>query len=351
MMSDSAGLVSVVVPCFNESAVLRQTHGRLSAVAGELVEIEVEILYVDDGSTDGTAELLAALAEGDRRVRILTLSRNFGHQAALTAGLDHARGAAVITIDADLQDPPELIPELIRVWRGGHDVVLGRRLERRGETRLRLLVTDLFYRMLSALAERPVPRNVADFRLLDRRVLDELCRLRERDRYLRGLVAWLGFRVGEVTYVRDGRAAGRSKYGIAKLVRLAVSGFVSCCLERTTWLWLPVLPLALVSLGVGMVLLLGGLSRTDAEIASSLWGLVLLMLAALVVLGTASLILLVRLYDQSRGRPLYVLRDPSRTRTNPPSFARSGSSTTEPDTVWSHMGEPSTNHSGGALSR
>ena len=348
-MSDSAELISVVVPCFNEVAVLRQTHGRLSAVAAELAGCEIEFLYVDDGSSDGTAELLTELAEGDRRVRVLTLSRNFGHQAALTAGLDHARGAAVITIDADLQDPPEMIPEMVRVWREGHDVVLGRRLERRGETWWRLAVTDLFYRLLSALAERPVPRNVADFRLLDRRVVDELCQLRERDRYLRGLVEWLGFRVGEVTYVRDGRAAGRSKFGVGKLVRLAVSGFVSCCLDRAAWLWLPVLPLALVSLGVGVGLMFGGLTRTDGALLAPLWGLVLLLLAALAVIGSSSLILLVRLYDQSRGRPLYVLREPSWNRAVSSSFARSGPSTREPIAI--HNGEPTANHSGSAVPR
>ena len=320
-MSELVELVSVVIRCFNEIAVLRQTHERLHSVAGGLTGCEVEFLYVDDGSTDGTAELLAELADGDRRVRVLTLSRNFGHQAALTAGLDHARGAAVVTIDADLQDPPEVIPEMVQRWRDGDEVVLGRRLSRRGETWLRLAVTGLFYRLLSGLSEQPVPRNVADFRLLDRRVVEELCQLRERDRYLRGLVAWLGFRVGEVTYVRDARAAGRSKYSVAKLVGLAASGFVSCCLARTMWLWLPMLPLALLSLGAGACLIFAPITRVSYALLASAFlapvlGLALLLLAVSAVAGAASLMLLARLYDQARGRPLYVLRNPSPSRSD-----------------------------------
>src|SRR6185437_6364398 len=176
---------------------------------------------VDDGSTDGTWEQLATIAAGHPHVRAFRLSRNFGHQAALSAGLDHARGDAVVLMAGDLQDPPELIPELVARWQEGYDVVYAVREHRAGESRLRLLAIGAYYRLMRRMAATDIPADTGDFRLLSRRAVDSLARMPERARYLRGMTSWIGFRQIGVTYRRDARFAGTSKYPLTKLLRLA----------------------------------------------------------------------------------------------------------------------------------
>lgn len=219
-------LLSVVVPCFNEAPVLPATHARLTAAVASL-GMPWEILYIDDGSHDRTAELLMAFAAADERIKVISLSRNFGHQLAVTAGLNHAAGAAVVLIDADLQDPPEVIATMVEHWRAGYDVAYGLRTQRAGESRFKRWTARLFYRLMNRLSDVPIPLDVGDFRLLSRRAVDAFNAMPECDRFIRGMVAWVGFRQVAVPYARDKRHAGVSKYPLRRMLRFAWDGIVS----------------------------------------------------------------------------------------------------------------------------
>jgi glycosyltransferase involved in cell wall biosynthesis len=212
------------VPMLDEVGSVVALHERLcSALAG----LPLELVFVDDGSTDGTFEALQTIAARDNRVRVIRLSRNFGHQPALTAGLEHTRGDAVVMIDADLQDPPEVIPDLVQAWRAGGDVVIARRLRRDGETWFKLVTARLFYRTMSAMSHIPLEPDAGDFRLLDRAALDALLAMPERTRFLRGMTTWIGFDQVVVPYERHERHAGRTKYPLRRMVRFAVDGITS----------------------------------------------------------------------------------------------------------------------------
>lgn len=219
-------LLSVVVPCFNEEAVLPSTHQRLRT-AVDSIGMPWELLYVDDGSGDGTREILMRLADSDSRVKVISLSRNFGHQVAVTAGLEHAAGTAVAVIDADLQDPPEVIATMVARWREGYDVAYGLRTERTGESAFKLWTARTFYKLIGRLSDVPIPLDVGDFRLLSRRAVDAFKSMPECDRFIRGMVAWVGFRQVAVPYVREPRHAGTSKYPLSKMLRFAWDGIVS----------------------------------------------------------------------------------------------------------------------------
>jgi glycosyltransferase involved in cell wall biosynthesis len=199
------GLLSVVAPLFNEEQTVAEFHRRVTEA---LSEIPFELILVDDGSSDATASVLAGLAADDKRTRVISLSRNFGHQAAITAGLDHARGDAAVTMDGDLQDPPELIPEMLGRWRAGADVVSGVREWRSGETRVKLATARWFYRLFGRIAQIDLQPEAGDFRLLDRSALEALLGMRERNRFLRGMSVWVGFDQDSVPYTRDARHAG-----------------------------------------------------------------------------------------------------------------------------------------------
>src|SRR2546421_3452078 len=199
-------LLSVVIPCMNEEEVLRETNQRLTAVL-EHAPVNFELIYVDDGSTDSTANILRQLQAADDRIRVIRLSRNFGHQIAITAGLEHAVGNAVVIIDADLQDPPEIIFEFLSKWLDGYDVVYGVRTDRDGESAFKLWTARLFYRLIGHLSDTNIPVDTGDFRLMDRRVVDALMTMPERDRFVRGMVSWLGFSQIPVPYHRASRAA------------------------------------------------------------------------------------------------------------------------------------------------
>ena len=222
----SAKSVSVVIPCFNEEGNLRETHRRVSEAVSQ-AGIQYEIVYVDDGSYDTTPELLRELQAKDEHVRVVYFSRNFGHQFAVTAGLAHASGGAVIILDADLQDPPELMVEMIRLWEAGYEVVYGVRTDREGETRFKLLTARLFYRLIRWLSETDIPLDTGDFRLLDRKVVDVIAAMPERDRFLRGMVSWAGYRQIGIPYRRAPRFSGETKYPVGKMVRFAFDGIVS----------------------------------------------------------------------------------------------------------------------------
>lgn len=220
-------LVSLVVPCFNEEEVIEETHRRLVALAESESTYAFEFLFVDDGSRDNTPQLLHRIVAADPRAQALFFSRNFGHQLAVTAGIDEARGDAVVLLDADLQDPPEVVAEMLAKWRDGWQVVYGVRAEREGESHFKLLTAHLFYRVLNYLSDTPIPLDTGDFRLMDRRVVEVLRNMPERDRFVRGMVSWVGFRQLALPYRRVARFAGTSKYPLRKMIRFATNGILS----------------------------------------------------------------------------------------------------------------------------
>lgn len=218
--------VSVIVPCYNERDGLQACHDRLTAVL-RAISASYEIVYVDDGSTDGTDGILDMLESADRHVVALRLSRNFGHQIAVTAGLEAVRGRVTVIIDADLQDPPELIPEMLDLWNQGYQVVYGVRDSREGETRFKLWTARLFYRLINHLSEVTIPLDTGDFRLLDQCVVEAFRQMPERQRLLRGMSSWIGYSQIGIHYNRSGRHAGETKYPLNKMISLAVDGIVS----------------------------------------------------------------------------------------------------------------------------
>lgn len=307
------GLLSIVVPCHNEEAVVAATHDRLVAAAAG-TGMEFEIVYVDDGSRDTTLARLEAIATRDSRAVVVELSRNFGQQAAMSAGLAQARGAAVVLIDADLQDPPEVIPDMIRAWRSGADVAYGRRRSREGETRFKLITASLFHRLFARLVPHPIPVDTGDFKLIDRAVVDAVCSLPEKRRYLRSLVPWAGFRHEPVWYDRHARAAGETKYSARKLILLAADALVisSDAPVRLTWLCslgLGLLGISAMGWTIWSSILTGpsgeesaGVSLAAVIAVAGLFGAA--QTAAVAIVGEY----VVRTYRESQGRPTSVVR-------------------------------------------
>jgi polyisoprenyl-phosphate glycosyltransferase len=306
--AERAPVLSVVLPVYDEAANLRAVVTRLAPVLEKLTQGSWEIVFADDGSKDGSSDLLDTLHGEDARVKVLHLSRNFGHQAALSAGLEAASGQAVVLMDADLQDPPEVIDAFVERWRAGFDVVYAVRRTRK-EGIFKRAAYAVFYLSMRRLANIDVPVDAGDFCLLDRAVVDELVALPERQRFLRGLRAWVGFRQTGVEYDRDARAAGASKYSLGKLVQLAVSGYVGFSafpLRASAWL--------------GFAAAFTGFALAIWAIASKLLGLdtpqgwastvaIVLFLGGvqLLVLGVIGEYL-GRVYDEVRARPTYIVR-------------------------------------------
>ena len=218
-------LVTLIIPCFNEEQVLADTHARVTRVLPESASFQYEFLFVDDGSTDATPAILRELAQRDSRVNLIRFSRNFGHQAAVSAGIKNCRGDLAVIIDADLQDPPEVIPDMIRQLREtGSSVVYGVRRRREGETLFKLLTAKLFYQLLNKLSEVPLPVDTGDFRVIDRKVIDAFNGLKENNKYIRGLISWVGFKQTPHYYERHSRHAGATKYSLSKMIRFASTG-------------------------------------------------------------------------------------------------------------------------------
>jgi polyisoprenyl-phosphate glycosyltransferase len=301
--------ITVVVPCFNEEAVLPETTSRLTAALEE-IGLPFEIIFVDDGSKDDTPRVLAEVHAADPRICVVRLSRNFGHQVAISAGLEFARGSAVVLIDADLQDPPEVIPEMVATWRKGHDVVYGTRRHRDGETAFKMLTAKWFYRFLNRLSDVPIPLDSGDFRLLDRRVVDSLLAMPERDRFVRGMVSWVGYSQASVSYDRAPRFAGDSKYTLFRMARFAMDGILSFSiapLHIPTLMGAATLALALAAGVAGAGFGLAG----GHWMASWFWLLLVILLLGgcqLVCLGILGEYL-GRTYAENKRRPLYFVRE------------------------------------------
>jgi glycosyltransferase involved in cell wall biosynthesis len=300
---------SIVIPVFNEESVIHETYYRLKEVMNRTGD-SYELLFVNDGSRDNTATIIEGYCDRDMSVKLINFSRNFGHQVAITAGMDYAAGDAVIVIDADLQDPPKLILEMIEKWKEGYDVVYAKRTKRKGETFFKKQTAHLFYRFLRASTDIAIPVDTGDFRLMDRKVCDEMKRLHEKNRFVRGLISWVGFRQTAVEYERDERFAGETKYPLKRMIKLCLDGITSFSYK----------PLKLASYLGGLLSFSGLLYMlivfylklfTDHAVAG--WnavaiiqlffnGFILIMLG---VLGEY----VGRIYDESKDRPLYIVRD------------------------------------------
>ncbi len=300
---------SVVVPIFNELDNLPELYSRVSKVMSA-ARGTWELILVDDGSSDGSTERIRELARKDKHVRPVIFARNFGHQIAVTAGLDYARGEAVVIIDADLQDPPELIAELIAKWGEGYEVVYAVRAEREGETWFKRLSASLFYRIIFRITDVKIPLDTGDFRLLDRKVVDVMGKMRERHRFLRGMAAWVGFRQIGVPYKRAARYAGVTKYPFKKMLRLAlnaITGFSYFPLQLATYFGFASAGLAIVAIPVVAALRFSG-SQFFGGQATTLIAVLFLGGVQLISLGVLGEYL-GRIYDEVKGRPLYIVRE------------------------------------------
>lgn len=314
-------LISIVLPCYNEAKLLPETHRRLAALTEKLTKERFEFIYVDDGSRDETAVLLREMSVADERVKALRLSRNFGHQVATTAGLEHASGDAVVLMDADLQDPPEVIVQMYARWLEGYHVAYGERQERVGETPFKLWSAKVFYRLVNRMSPVQIPNDTGDFRLIDRAVVEALLRMPERDRFLRGMVSWVGFRQVAVPYRREARFAGESKFPLFKMLRFAadaVFSFSFTPLRLAVWTGFLVLGIALLGILYAIAL------RFFFDPSHWVRGWASIFVAVLFMGGVQLISLGImgeyvgRIYGEVKQRPLYFVRERFGFRDDPP---------------------------------
>lgn len=309
-------LLSVIIPVYNEEEVLPISHARFSEALASL-SYEYELIYVDDGSKDRTMEQLRALAKSDPHVRVFSFSRNFGHQLAVTAGMDQARGDALVIIDVDLQDPPELIAKMVERYEQGAEIVYGKRTKRKGETVFKKLTAYLYYRILSAMSAYPIPLDSGDFRLISRNVADMFLSMREHNRFLRGMSAWMGFVAEPLEYVRAEREAGQTKYTLKKMLKLAfdgITGFSSRPLTLPGYVGVGLMALS----GLGLIALI--VLAATIGVAPWLWavcGIVFVQALTLITLGIQGGYM-ARMYAELKGRPLYIIRETIDGSSAPP---------------------------------
>ena len=331
---DQRPVISVIVPIFNEEEVIPELHRRMAAVLGNIGQ-PWELVCVNDGSRDASLSMLLSLREQDARVKIINFSRNFGHQIAITAGMDYALGDAIAIIDADLQDPPELIGEMFDKWREGYEVVYAVRAHRQGESRFKLWTASAFYRLMRRITDVEIPVNTGDFRLIDRQVLLTMRRLREKHRFMRGLSSWVGFRQIGIEYQRAERFAGDTKYPLSKMLRLtldAITSFSYLPLRLSTYFGFFLALASLVGIVTTIALRLSGNNAFFGQ-ASTLVAVLFLGGIQLIFLGVIGEYL-ARIYDDVKARPLYVVSraygyaDLAEHRNSP----RSPANLSEPDT-------------------
>ena len=300
---------SIIAPIYNEACCIRELYDRITEVM-DRTEEPWEILLINDGSVDDSAQIIRDLAQQDERVRPVLFARNFGHQIAVTAGLDYSRGQAVIIIDSDLQDPPEVILELVEKWRAGYEVVYAVRAEREGESAFKKFTASLFYRIIHSITDVKIPMDTGDFRLMDRKVVNVMNQMREHHRFLRGMSAWVGFRQTGVEYKRAARFAGETKYPFRKMLRLAltaITGFSYFPLQVATYLGFIAAGIALIAIPFVIVM---RAVQTQAFIGQAT------TLIAVLFFGGVQLICLGilgeyigRIYDETKGRPLYIVSE------------------------------------------
>ena len=297
---------SVIIPMYNEQEVIKVSYRRLDGVMRPLGE-EYELIFVNDGSRDKTMEIMLEIANNDKHVKIVDFARNFGHQTAVTAGMKYSSGDAVVIIDADLQDPPELIPGMLEKWKEGYEVVYGKRLKREGETKFKLFTAKAFYKVINSLSGNMIPMDTGDFRLIDRAVVDAMNAMPEHNRFLRGMGSWVGFRQYAYEYKRDERWAGTTKYPLKKMIKLAkdgiisfsskpleMLGFLGCAISGLCFLWLLVL----------IILAICGVFFMQWQLIVSFMGI----FAGIILIGMGILGEYIgRIYDEAKGRPLYTV--------------------------------------------
>lgn len=302
-------LISLVVPMYFEEEVADECYKRLTKVMSTVEEYDYELVFVNDGSTDKTLSILEEIAQKDKKVKVLSFARNFGHQVAVSCGIDYAQGDALVIIDADLQDPPELIPDMIKLWEQGYEVVYGKRKKRKGETVFKLATAKIFYKVLDNLSEVHIPRDTGDFRLIDKKVADVLRNLSEHNRFLRGLVAWSGFRQIPLEYERDERFAGETKYPLKKMIKFATDGIISFSAKPLKL----ITSLGIFSVMIAFAIMLYALIAFIVPGISTQPGWTSLMITVTFIGGVQLISVgvlgeyIARMYDESKNRPLYIL--------------------------------------------
>jgi len=296
--------LSIIVPIYNESKTLQVLYDRMMSVLSKMTS-DFEIILVNDGSSDDSLELICQLAQKNDKLKWVDFSRNFGHQAAISAGIAHASGDALVTMDGDLQDPPELIPLLVEKWNTGYEVIYARRSRRRGESWVKKLTAFFFYRILKKITPVPIPEDVGDFRLIDKKVAHELLRMPEPQRFLRGQIAWMGFSSSFVDFEREERFAGESKYTLRKSIQLALNGIWGFSKFPISVLWSFTLTLFIVTMGL---FIYGCLNEFDSQVS-----IILPLLFLVLTCNSGGMALLgeylYRVFDASRNRPAYIVKD------------------------------------------
>lgn len=301
--------ISVVVPMYYEEEVAEECYKRLTGVLKSIQNYEYEIIFINDGSKDKTLSILEKIANEDKNVKVLSFSRNFGHQCAVTAGLKYVTGDAIVIIDADLQDPPELIPEMLKLWEDGNEVIYGKRKTREGESKFKLLTAKMFYNTLNALSDVDIPKDTGDFRLVDRKVVDVVNSLPEHNKFLRGLFSWVGFKQTPFEYERKERFAGKTKYPLKKMLKLAsdgIIGFSTKPLKIVEGLGIFSIVMSFIILIYSLLSFAFSWHNLTAGWTSIMVTLTLLGGSILVSLGMIGEYI-ARIYDESKARPQYII--------------------------------------------
>ena len=302
--------ISLVIPMYYEEEVANECYEKVSSVLKKLEDkYDYEIIFVNDGSKDKTLEILEEIAKKDEKAKIISFSRNFGHQAAVTAGLKEVTGDAIVIIDADLQDPPELIPEMLELWEQGNEVIYGKRKTRKGESAFKLLTAKMFYKTLNALSDVEIPKDTGDFRLVDRKVVDVINSLPEHNKFLRGLFSWVGFKQKAYEYERQERYAGKTKYPLKKMLKLASDGIISFSSKPIKLVG----ALGILSIFISIIILIYALISYIFKLNDLSAGWTSIMVAITFFAGVQLLSLWViseyigRIYDEAKGRPQYII--------------------------------------------
>jgi len=313
---NSKKLITVVVPMYYEELVAKECYNQLTEVLDNN-SFDYEIIFVNDGSKDKTEEILSKIAENDPKVKVINFSRNFGHQTAVTAGIFNATGDAIVIIDADLQDPPPVILKMIQFWEKGYEVVYGRRKKRKGETIFKLLTAKYFYKFLNYMSDIEIPKDTGDFRLIDRKVAEVYKNMPERNRFVRGMMSWIGFKQIAVEYERNVRFAGETKYPIKKMIKFATDGIISFSTKPLKFVSLLGVFSILMSIGV---FLYGLISKILINNTISGWTSIITLIALFGGLQLMSLGIIgeyiARIYDECKNRPLYVIKSTKNIETN-----------------------------------
>lgn len=301
--------VSVVIPMYYEEEVAEECYKRVSKTLKELKEYEYEIIFVNDGSQDKTLKILEEIARKDSNVKVISFSRNFGHQVAVTAGIKEVTGDAIVIMDADLQDPPELIPDMLKYWEQGNEIIYGTRKTRKGESAFKLLTAKMFYKTLNALSDVEIPKDTGDFRLVDRKVIDVINNMPEHNKFLRGLFSWVGFKQMSYEYERQGRVAGKTKYPLKKMLKLASDGIISFSTKPLKLLG----TLGFLSIVISVIILIYALISYAFKLNNLSAGWTSIMVAITFFAGVQLLSIWImseyigRIYEETKKRPQYIV--------------------------------------------